>query len=116
MLFKFEASGEADPFVGSPQFSEALASLLESIVHSYTEAGQQGKADAWRHTYRLSTRSDRWQYVAEYATRHPGWLSLSAEERANWIATVSAPYWLDANENAQISEQIDGLIRARGAE
>ncbi|WP_030617474.1 hypothetical protein [Streptomyces sclerotialus] len=116
VLFKFEAPEEADPFVGSPRFAEALTSLLESIVQGYVEAGQQGKADAWRATYRLSARSDRWRYVAEYATRHPGWSSLRDEERANWVATVAAPYWLDDGENARMSEQIDALIRARGAE
>ncbi len=116
VLFKFESPGEADPFFGSPQFSEALTALLESIVHSYAESGLKGKSDGWRDTYRLSVRSDRWQYVAEYASRHPRWSSLSSEERANWIATVAAPYWLDANEDIQMSEQVAGLIRARGTD
>jgi hypothetical protein len=113
VLFKFESPGEADPFIGSPQFSEALAALLESIVHSYAESGLKGKSDAWRDTYRLSARSDRWQCVAEYTSRHPNWSSLSSEEHANWIATVAAPYWLDANENIQMSEQVASIIRAR---
>ena len=76
--------------------------------------GSKGKANAWRDTYRLSARSDRWQFVAEYAARHPGWSSLSVEERASWIATVAAPYGLDVDESARISEQVDGLIRDRG--
>ncbi|GGX10644.1 hypothetical protein GCM10010341_35130 [Streptomyces noursei] len=106
VLFKFGESGDAAPFVGSPVFSAALRSLLESVIDSCARSGDDATCERWRKTYRLSGHPERWKFVAKYSARHPKWGLLSIADREEWVETVASPYWLSREEHAEMQSEI----------
>lgn len=102
VIFKFEGGAAAEIFLGSPHFANSVTSLLESITSTYTEEGEQGNAQDWRETYRLSGHHERWDRVSHRAPTHPKWASLSEEEKRAWVDVLAAPYWLEDRDYARI--------------
>ena len=107
VLFKFGGMEEAEPFVGSPVYAQALRRLLEAVTGSTAEVGDTRHAEGWRSTYRLSRHHDRWDFVAAYAARHPQWAVMGPEERRAWIDVVASPYWLEDEEYGAMGEAVD---------
>lgn len=110
VIFKFEGGDDADPFVGSPFYAEALENLLTSIVDALRAEGDEKKADQWRELYRLPLRPDRWEFAARYCASHPRWAAMSPDARREWAATVAAPYRLSPEEWPDFDERVTSLV------
>ncbi len=109
-VFKFSDLEEADIFAGSPVFSRALSHLLESYCAGLEDQGRTGPAHRQREWFKLANRPQRWDTIARHAARHPKWNSLSSTDRAEWIASVSAPFQVDNETLAIILSRVVELI------
>jgi hypothetical protein len=109
VLFKFEGGEEAGVFTGSPVFAKGVRSLLDAVAESARSREGADRAEKWRAIYRLDGHRERWEFVAGYAARHPGWRSMTAAERDDWIDTVAAPYWLNEEARVELVRYIDGI-------
>lgn len=107
VVFKFDGGADSELFVGSPVFASGVRALLDSVIESCVQHGDERRAEGWRKTYRLSGHAERWRFVIEQAGCHPKWESLTHSDRKAWVDTVASPYWLSEDEFDSLQREVD---------
>lgn len=100
VLFKFSGDADAEIFLGSPIFAEALSKMLGAIQEYWSAAGQRPRAERWRDLYVVSNaKRDNYlrhvDLISSRAPSHPKWATMTRREQLDWLQVLAAPYRLD---------------------
>ncbi|MGV9663750.1 hypothetical protein [Nocardia niigatensis] len=102
VIFKFDCQGESHLYAGSPQFAEAVNSLLATVVQSYRESGDERRAKNWEELYVLDNNHDRFEFVKSYSRKHPQWNAMDDGDKKAWLDLVAAPYRIQQGDYAAL--------------